>query len=179
MIIEMRSEYFTDGLIDLIIYINSFSTTKNMEMIEIGCYSGESTVIFSDYFKNVITIDPLEANYDTKDSASQSDYRFVYEIFQQRTRTRNNIQLMKNKSDDAYNILKSMDKKVDFVYIDGMHTYEQVKKDIQNYKNLINESGFIGGHDYNDGWKEVKSAVNETLINVDKIFKDTSWIKKL
>jgi hypothetical protein len=67
----------------------------------------------------------------------------------------------------------------DFVYIDGLHTYEQVKKDIENYKQLIRPNGFIGGHDYHpQGWPGVVKAVEET-VGVDKVFPDGSWIKKL
>lgn len=39
------------------------------------------------------------------------------------------------------------DLKVDFVHIDGHHTYEQAKKDIQNAKRIVKPGGIIGGHD--------------------------------
>lgn len=176
MIIEMRPGHFAYGLIELTDYINQFYPTKEMNMIEIGCYAGESTMIFSNFFKNVITIDPLEPNYHSNDTASNSDFNAVYSKFLKRTLYKNNIKHIKLKSDDAYLII---DNKVDFVYIDGMHTYDQVKKDILNYGILINENGFIGGHDYVDGWAEVKRAVDETIGNVDMVFSDFSWIKKL
>jgi len=176
MIIEMRPPIFFNGLIELINHINQNRTTSEMNMIEIGCYAGESTLIFSNYFKNVITIDPLEPNYHSGDSASKSDFNEVYRKFLQRTINRNNIKLIKLKSDDA---IKYIENKVDFVYIDGMHTYDQVKKDITNYRKLINENGFIGGHDYVDGWADVKRAVNEVVGSVDMVFSDYSWIKKI
>jgi hypothetical protein len=65
------------------------------------------------------------------------------------------------------------------IYIDGLHKYEQVKKDILNYIQLINNGGFISGHDYHDNWMEVKKAINDTIKNPDKTFKDTSWIKSI
>lgn len=176
MLIEMRPPFLSKGLIELINYIGTIRSTFEMNMIEIGCYSGESTIIFSDYFKNVITIDPLESNYHESDSASKSDFQMVYDVLMNRIKYRKNITLIKKKSDDAFNMIEDF---VDFVYIDGMHTYDQVSKDIQNYKQIIKNNGFIGGHDYVDGWKEVKKAVDENIGAVDIVFSDFSWIKKI
>ena len=36
----------------------------------------------------------------------------------------------------------------DFVYIDGCHLYESVKKDILMYVKKVNPDGILGGHDY-------------------------------
>jgi len=37
---------------------------------------------------------------------------------------------------------------VDFVFVDGDHRYEQVRKDIDNYMPKIREGGIIAGHDF-------------------------------
>jgi hypothetical protein len=49
----------------------------------------------------------------------------------------------------------------DFVYIDGNHTFEFVKKDIMLYYPLIRNNGLIGGHDYTPFYESVMRAVNE------------------
>jgi hypothetical protein len=68
---------------------------------------------------------------------------------------------------------------VDFVYIDGMHTYEQCKKDIINYLPLVKETGVIGGHDYSPSWTGVVKAVNEVLGVPDIVFgRDGNWLFK-
>ena len=38
---------------------------------------------------------------------------------------------------------------VDFVYIDGNHSYEFVKKDIELYYPKVRNGGILGGHDFN------------------------------
>ena len=38
-------------------------------------------------------------------------------------------------------------KKFDLIFIDGLHTYEQVKKDISNSINSLNDNGYILVHD--------------------------------
>ena len=51
---------------------------------------------------------------------------------------------IKLKSDQFFKINK---KKYDCIFIDGLHTYEQVKKDIVNSINCLNENGIIFIHD--------------------------------
>ena len=51
---------------------------------------------------------------------------------------------IKLKSDDFFKINK---KKYDCIFIDGLHTYEQVIKDIKNSLNCINQNGIIFIHD--------------------------------
>jgi hypothetical protein len=64
--------------------------------------------------------------------------------------------------------------KYDVLYIDGAHDYENVKLDIELWKDKAKY--FICGHDYCDKFPGVVKAVNEILGEPDKIFKDTSWL---
>jgi len=172
----MRSNYI--GLQELVDYINQFLNTKEMSMIEIGSYAGESTEFFSSKFKSVLSVDPHLNDYDPNDpTINFLDLDEVYNIFKKRIDNIPNISHIRKTSDDAY--IDLINQKFDFIYIDGMHTYDQVKKDISNYKNLINKGGFIGGHDYVNVWDGVVKAVDESLGKPDKIFSDYSWIKKI
>jgi predicted O-methyltransferase YrrM len=177
---QMRPPQYERGLRDLISYINSISDTNKMQMIEIGSYAGESTQIFCENFKFVVTIDPYIDGYDKSDLACQhAPMEDVLKVFQERMIKYENVSLIKAASDDVIEHDLLVNKKVDFVYIDGLHTYEQVKKDIQNYLPLIKKGGFIGGHDYHPAWQGVVEAVNELLGEPNKITEDTSWIIKL
>lgn len=177
---EMRPPQYAEGLRELIAYMNTFSDTNKMQMIEIGSYAGESTEIFCQNFKFVVTIDPYIDGYDKSDLACQhAPMEEVLKSFQERMIKYENVALIKASSDDAIEHGLIVNKKVDFVYIDGLHTYEQVKKDIQNYLPLIKKGGFIGGHDYHPDWQPVIDAVNEILGIPHNITKDTSWIVKL
>lgn len=46
------------------------------------------------------------------------------------------------------NILKGQ--KIDFLFIDGDHTYKGVKQDYEMYKELVSDNGYIAFHDIND-----------------------------
>lgn len=58
-----------------------------------------------------------------------------------------------------------LDASYDFVFIDGLHTYEQVLKDCENFYPKIKDGGLFAGHDYNviEG---VNRAVNEFAASV-------------
>jgi hypothetical protein len=177
-LLGMRGHNYGEGLYDLISYVNRFSNTKEMTMIEIGSYAGESTEIFSKFFKKVISIDPFIDNYDPNDAACHyMSLTKVYDVFMERISVIPNISHVRKTSDDA--ILDFQNEKVDLVYIDGMHTYEQVYKDIENYIKIVNKDGFISGHDYCPGWPGVIRAVNEQVGVPDEKFKDNSWIKRI
>ena len=170
----MRNGIYEQGLLDLINYIGD---TKNKTMIEIGSYAGESTQIFAQYFGKVISIDPYINDYDLNDPAcNHIDFNDVYQAFLKNISNYKNIFHIRQTSDE---VITNLDIKVDLVYIDGLHTYEQVIKDINNYKPIINKGGYIAGHDYHYNWQGVINAVNETIGKPDATFKDTSWIKKI
>ena len=175
---QMRDDYYAQGLEDLIAYIQTYTDTKNMTMVEIGSYAGESTVIFAKHFKNVIAIDPFMNDYDPNDITCQfMELTDVHKVFNSAIEPFDNIQHIQKTSDDAIFDLK--EQKFDFIYIDGLHTYDQIKKDVRNYYPLVNDGGFIGGHDYHRNWQGVVNGILETLGIPDETFKDTSWIKQM
>jgi hypothetical protein len=100
----------------------------------------------------------------------------VLKSYEERRSKYDNVSLLQATSDDA---VKLVTLKADFVYIDGLHTYDQVKKDIENYLPLINKNGFIGGHDYHPVYQGVMDAIVETIGYPHKTFQDTSWLFKL
>jgi predicted O-methyltransferase YrrM len=48
---------------------------------------------------------------------------------------------------EAVNWLSSFQKKFDIIYVDGDHSYEGVKKDVENYLQFLKDDGFIIFHD--------------------------------
>lgn len=68
---------------------------------------------------------------------------------------------------------------LDFVYIDGRHTYEFVKKDIELYYSKVREGGVIGGHDFTCCYFGVCKAVTE-FVNKNnlKIYGEESYGEK-
>jgi hypothetical protein len=171
--ISIRNAKFAKiGLIDLCEWIGD---TSNMTMIEIGSFVGDSTEIFAQRFKNVISIDPYIQGYDKDDTSSQFDMEVVEAQFLELCKKYDNIVKIKLTSKEA---VEHVQQKVDFIYIDGNHQYEIVKEDATLW--LPYAKSFIGGHDYmNKHHPKVIDAVHETIGEPDKTFRDTSWIKRL
>ena len=53
-------------------------------------------------------------------------------------------EILKLTSDEAVNLLPN---NLDFIYIDGNHDYEYVKKDIKNYYKKLRKGGILAGDD--------------------------------
>jgi len=128
---------------------NIFGPEKDIIGCEIGVLEGRMEQILLDAFPRLFMygVDILERGF------VYPRYEFIWA-----------------HSDEACKRFKNPASPValDFVYIDGCHLYEQVKKDILNYAPLVKEDGFIGGHDYiPDSGKDdgVKPAVDELFGN--------------
>lgn len=172
----MRNTQTLNALQEICDYIGN---TKEKNMVEIGCYQGESTQIWCENFNHVYAIDPwiLGKGYDSKDVASIMMSNNVEFGFDKRLKQFSNFTKVKDFSYNVSNQFK--DKSLDFVYIDGEHTYEGVKRDIELYLSKIKKGGYIGGHDYKPKWQGVMDAVNEIFIKPEKEFLDRSWIIKI
>jgi len=176
----MRDQHSTEGLLDL---INELGDVSDKTMVEIGSFIGESTIIFAKHFKHVTAVDPFLPNYDPMDPTCNSGFNFddVYQEFKNTIEEeKTKVTIYKMMSCDAVGPLNG--EKFDFIYIDGLHTYEGVKNDIMDYLPFVKEGGVIGGHDYGTPHNHllgVTKAVDEVFGKPDKTFKDGSWIKYL
>jgi hypothetical protein len=132
---------------------------------EIGSYWGASSCLFAYYCKKVFCIDYFnqleryEAGYDKNISCFD------------------NIVKIKSFSLDGVSLFK--DNYFDIVYLDASHEYKDITGDINAWKPKIKNNGFISGHDYQTLCPGVIRAVDELLGKPDKIYEDSSWIKRL
>ena len=67
------------------------------------------------------------------------------------------------------------DNLLDFVFIDGDHSYEGVKSDIKSWSKKVKKGGYICGHDYTRAG--VNKAVNEFFDKIE-IDDDKTWFYK-
>nr|WP_246337368.1 class I SAM-dependent methyltransferase [Azospirillum oleiclasticum] len=73
------------------------------------------------------------------------------------------------------------DKQLDWVYIDGIHTYEGAYRDLCDYSPKIKENGFIIGHDYTNNMTAthwgfgVVEAVNRFVVEHNWTFLLLTW----
>lgn len=53
----------------------------------------------------------------------------------------------------------------DFVFIDAGHSYEAVRRDIEDWERKVRLNGWFGGHDYHSSHPGVVKAVDEAFPN--------------
>jgi len=163
-----RTGKFIRGLYDMIGYIAQFVDTEKMEIVELGAYTGNATIIFARNFKSVIAVDKWE-NYSQMPEVNFNEAEKQFDI---NTQLYFNIWKHKNNTIDAAD---KIDQLINIVYIDALHTYAAVKDDIKVWWPKIKPGGFLAGHDYHSKWPGVIQAVDE-FRKPDCIFCDTSWI---
>ena len=56
---------------------------------------------------------------------------------------------------------------LDFVFIDGDHSYEGVMRDLENYYPLVRSGGIVSGHDFK--LRAVGSALNDFFKNKEEV----------
>ena len=152
---------------------------QNWNMIEIGAYMGESTMMFAStgMFNTINVIEPFKGEEEFNDMFMY-DWDVIESEFNTNTRFFDNINLYK---DYSYNIVdKFEDKSIDFIYIDAEHTLDSLKRDLELYLPKLKPNGIIAGHDYNKWvWPDVVKLIDDMFGDSVQEYIDTSWMVKL
>ena len=138
------------------------SLRENSVIVEIGSFMGKSSCFIAEGIglKKIqfFCIDPWN------DHMKQKEAKGTFSEFLQNTeKYRSKIIVLRGFS---YEIIKQWPshRKIDFLWIDGDHSYEGVKKDIHDWIPLVKKDSFICFHDYRDA-PGVKKAVDELVID--------------
>jgi len=142
-------------------------------IVEIGSFLGKSTKYLVDKVKaskknvHVVAIDTFKGNQNENfhlDFVSQHDGD-IYQQFADNVDLER-ITVLKEDSKDACNYFGNGT--VDFLMIDGDHSYDGVSADISNYFYKIKPGGYISGDDYNV-FKSTTKAVDEFFQGSQRI----------
>jgi len=131
---------------------------RNLVGAEIGVYYGDNA---SDYLrdldiKKVYLIDPymIHPRYDEQRmKEAEKEAHVKLDIHEDK------IEWVRTTSAEAVKIFD--DESLDFVYIDGDHSYEFVCEDMILYYPKVKKGGLFSGHDYRSYAPGVIAAVNE------------------
>lgn len=127
---------------------------KNLVGIEIGVHDGWHALDLMESLpiQKLYLIDPYLEYKDYYESVgnprkTQKALNERMEVAKKITKKfGNRVEFIRKFSDDAAKHFK--DNSIDFIYIDGNHQYEFVKKDIEAYYSKVKKGGIIGGDDY-------------------------------
>jgi len=99
--------------------------------------------------------DKNQGLYSTKHNPDD-DYEYVLNHFSQKF-PKKHI-LIRKKSEEAVNDIQE---KLDFIFIDGNHTYNYVMKDLELWMPKIKSEGLVVGHDWWKKFPDVERAVTD------------------
>ena len=145
--------------------------------IEIGTSCAESTYLLLEKcpnIKKIYTIDPYLQFEDWIGTITQDILDRQLDIAKRNLDCfGDRVEMLRMTSKDALKMFKK--ESMDFIFVDGDHSYEGTKWDCHNYYPILKEGGFFCSHDYgfledvrravDDFRKEekIKAPVNPTL----------------
>lgn len=139
-------------------------------IVEVGAAYGYSTIVLAQQCPLVISIDP-HVQMNTLMQFWQNLQ--VYDVASRVLVGLSDSAIMLDRLNGYAGYL---DEGVDLVFLDGDHTREAVRKDIQLSERLIKKTGVIACHDYHEEncWG-VTEAIDE-LLPTGHLVADTLWV---
>jgi hypothetical protein len=113
---------------------------------EIGVCRGEYTEILAKSGLKIYAIDPWRAYAGFAQTAYQKKIDYFYEQAQKTLAPYANCSIIRKTSMEA--LRDFADASLDFVYIDGNHSFQYVAADICEWTKKVRRGGIISGHDY-------------------------------
>lgn len=148
-----------------ILYKQVMELPENSIIVEIGAYVGRSTHVLATTAKlrnsRVISIDPFLPAFDGWHNSDPKS-AFMNNIMQ----VFDNVTLIEDYSQNVFNQVPEFD----FIFIDGDHSYEGVKRDCENYLPKLKRGCCVSFHDYNgSSFLGLQEAVNEICGGWDAV----------
>lgn len=145
-------------------------------IVEIGTWTGKSSIAMADLVSRsggeVHCIDPWSDPSQERTPfvmqlcTQMGGDDFLYDCFVANVGDRLGKTIIPHR-DLSEIVAKSWDKQIDFLFIDGDHRYEEVKKDIQLWRPHMKPGGLIAGHDFAiPEFPGVSKAVQEQFKHV-------------
>jgi len=141
--------------------------TKINTILEIGCFEGLSSVFFADNLldndnSTLTCVDPflgISNNDHVGYLSNNEELNFDHNI--KICKNSNKIEIKKITSDEFF---LNNTKKFNFIYIDGCHEVDFIKRDMENSFNVLEKNGIMWMDDYKGGdGINIKNTMNNFL----------------
>jgi len=121
---------------------------KPLTIVEIGSFEGLNalTILKTLNVKKLYLIDPWEEymEYDEKEKNQRTLNKAFIKCKKRLADYKDKVSFIKKYSNEA---IKDIPSQIDFIYIDGNHAYDYVKKDMKLFFPKIKKGGLFAGHD--------------------------------
>ena len=115
---------------------------EKVRYLEVGCFEGRSTIFVGKFFKEINSIDVVDTFKGSDEHANMEiDFDIVFKNFKNNTNFLQDKMTIHIKDSDSF--FKNNNKKFNLCYIDGSHLYENVKRDLFNAYECLDENGII------------------------------------
>lgn len=127
------------------------------DVLEVGSFKGLSAWCMAHTAKSVTCVDTFKAN----DAGQiQMEDLTTYQAFRRAIDGFPNVSFFVGTSEEAAG--RASGSKADLIFLDAMHTYEDVRADIARWWPRLRSGGVLALHDYgHDHFPGVKQAVDE------------------
>ena len=134
----------------------------NLKGIEIGTCRGESTAYFLEKCPNIdllTTIDPYKGYQDWNGEITQETVDRFMEVAKKNLKEYGKrVKMLRLESVAAADKFK--DESVDFIFVDGDHSYDATLADCKAYYSKLKKGGIFCGHDYQT-LEDVKRSIDD------------------
>jgi predicted O-methyltransferase YrrM len=149
-------------------------------ILEIGTSAGGTLFLFSQigaYDAQIISIDLPQGPF----GGGYSFWRIpIYKAFAKENQKLYLLRKDSHKEETLEEVKKILNgNQLDFLFIDGDHTYEGVKKDFEMYSPLVKKEGIIAFHDINPGLEKDNILVPRFWSEIKNNFKYLEFIQDI
>lgn len=142
--------------------------------IEVGVWKGDLSRHISQLpISRLYLIDPWQSINDFEGRLHNTDQKKldnIYQMVRRRFFFNKKVRLIRKFSADAMADIE--DNSIDWIYIDGNHSYEFVKEDLNGWWPKLKSGGYLCGDDYTDGEHQVEVLKFGVVQAVDEFIED-------
>ncbi len=159
--------------------LRKYSAGKT-SVIEIGVFEGVNTILFANSISNKGVVYGIDPFFKGRMGVSYS--KLITTTLLKRNKADRKVKLIEKLSWEAAADLPEL---VDFIFIDGDHSHEGIKKDWEMFSRKVHRHGYIAMHDTTapsfQSWKSNMGSVlffNSHIVN-DSRFKLVETVDSL
>lgn len=143
------------------------------DVLEVGSFKGLSAWGMASVARTLRCVDTFRANSAGQEQMQQMT---TFTEFHRAISRYSNVSEFIGTSNDAARLLHD---DYDFIFLDAMHTYDDVKADIERWWPRVREGGTMAFHDYgHEHFPGVKQAVDERFGMLPNVVVTLGWLHK-
>ena len=174
-LLELSASASVQGFLHCDEFHQLIELAAGKDVLEVGSFMGLSAYGMAWTAKSVQCVDTFRAN---SAGQKQMDNHTTLAAFDKAVSRFNNVKRFVGTSEEAA-LNSAVQGQFDFVFLDAMHTYEDVKADIERWWPRVRSGGVMAFHDYgHHDFPGVKQAVDERFGPLQNVCITLGWLDK-